>query len=198
VRPEADDGPGVLVGVVRNNSPAARAGLKKGDHIIKLGDTPIDDLDDIRSALDKFKDGDKTTLSVRRGRKIVRLTVVFGKHDKPGVAGDRHHDTEEALAACAERLMKAMDKPDAGRTVSLVRGRKSISLRIRSADDAECKNILEDLGDFIIQLPKKSALDVTLSVHMEMTLGGTCTTEIDIKLRRRESASDSQQKKRDG
>jgi len=55
-------GKGVKVGMITPDSAAEKAGLKKGDIIIKLGDVPIADLRQYSSTLKTFKPGDKTTV----------------------------------------------------------------------------------------------------------------------------------------
>jgi hypothetical protein len=63
----AFQGPGVKAGDVAENSPAAKAGLQKGDIIIKLGDQIIGNLREYSNALKTYKPGDTTTIVYKRG-----------------------------------------------------------------------------------------------------------------------------------
>jgi S1-C subfamily serine protease len=62
---------GVLVSDVYGNSPADRAGAKRGDIVLALGGTSIATLSDYQDALAEFTTGDRTTLKLfRRGKEI--------------------------------------------------------------------------------------------------------------------------------
>jgi len=66
---------GILINEVYANSPAAEAGLKRGDVIIRFDGRRITDETRIRTLLAEKKPGDKVKLTVLRGRK--RLDVKF-------------------------------------------------------------------------------------------------------------------------
>jgi len=59
-------GQGVKIGAVSPGSAAEKAGLKKGDIIIKLGQTPVTDLMQYSAVLKTFKPGDTTTVVYTR------------------------------------------------------------------------------------------------------------------------------------
>jgi aminopeptidase N len=59
-------GKGVKIGMISPGSPAEKAGLKKGDIIIKLGDIIINDLKEYSNALKTFKPGDTVTIVYTR------------------------------------------------------------------------------------------------------------------------------------
>jgi S1-C subfamily serine protease len=58
-------------------SPAAEAGLKSGDVIVKLGDRQIGNLEDFDSALRRFDAGEKVPVVVKRDGKELTLEVVL-------------------------------------------------------------------------------------------------------------------------
>lgn len=73
----ADDKPGLLVGEVYAGTPAAEAGLKKGDRIVKWNDTTIKDAESFTSQLRSGKPGDKVTIKyLRDGTSGEQTTVV--------------------------------------------------------------------------------------------------------------------------
>ena len=73
----AQEGEGYALMGVAKDSPAERAGLKKGDVIIKVGDSRIGSLDDFDSALRKFKAGDKAPVTVKRDKETVTVEVLL-------------------------------------------------------------------------------------------------------------------------
>ena len=79
------DGVGVFVSSVEAGSPAAAAGLQKGDLIVGLGDYSTVTLAELDRALRNFEPGDTTTVSVYRNRQVLELTITFGeKNQAPG------------------------------------------------------------------------------------------------------------------
>lgn len=60
------DEKGVLVGEVFPDLPAAKAGLKQGDLIIKWNDTPVEDVESWMPLLSKAKPGDVVTIVYKR------------------------------------------------------------------------------------------------------------------------------------
>lgn len=58
---------GVKVDGVSDGKPAKKAGILTGDLITQLGGFPVSDLETYMNALGKFKAGDKTTVTVKRG-----------------------------------------------------------------------------------------------------------------------------------
>lgn len=59
-------GKGMRIDGVKENRPAAKAGLIKGDIIIQIGDHPIGDIYKYMEVLGKYNEGDQTTITVLR------------------------------------------------------------------------------------------------------------------------------------
>lgn len=68
---------GVRVDGVSQGKPAANAGLKKGDILMKLGDFNITDMQAYMTALSAYKKGDKTTLVYERDGKKQEAKIQF-------------------------------------------------------------------------------------------------------------------------
>jgi serine protease Do len=66
---------GILINEVYRNSPAAEAGMKRGDVIIRVDRKRITDETQIRKLLADKKPGDKVKLGILRGRKRINLKV---------------------------------------------------------------------------------------------------------------------------
>jgi S1-C subfamily serine protease len=70
---------GVTLREVSPESPAEKAGLKKGDRIVAAGDRKINDFEDLRNALANHKPGDKLVFKAVRGNAEQDFTVVLGE-----------------------------------------------------------------------------------------------------------------------
>jgi S1-C subfamily serine protease len=83
VTPTADE-KGMVVVIVEQGGPAAQAGLKRGDILLKIDNQDVNNQVDLRNALRDHKAGDKVTLTVTHGDDERTLTVTLG--DRNGVA----------------------------------------------------------------------------------------------------------------
>lgn len=70
-------GAGVRVDGVSENRPAIKAGIKAGDIVTKLGDHTISSVETYMQALGKFKKGDATKVTLRRGAEELVFDIVF-------------------------------------------------------------------------------------------------------------------------
>jgi serine protease Do len=71
------DRAGVLVRSVSDGSPAARAGLERGDLIVRAGDEEVDGVDALYRALDAVAPGAALELGVLRGTEERAIAVSF-------------------------------------------------------------------------------------------------------------------------
>jgi len=71
------DGKGMRIDGVSDDKPAQKAGLKKGDIVIQLGDSLVTDMMSYMRALSTFKKGDKTKVVVQRGEESVEKLISF-------------------------------------------------------------------------------------------------------------------------
>lgn len=71
------DGKGMRVDGVSEDKPAIKAGIQKGDIVVKLGDKDVTDMMSYMKALAVFKKGDKTTVVVTRKGKEVKGDIQF-------------------------------------------------------------------------------------------------------------------------
>lgn len=71
----ADSNDGLLIDGVRDDSPAAKAGLKAGDKIVKIGTREIKNVYDYTAALGEMKAGEEYVVEVVRGTEKLSLTL---------------------------------------------------------------------------------------------------------------------------
>ena len=71
------DGKGMKIDGVSEDKPAQKAGLKKGDIVIQLGDSTIVDMMSYMKALSAFEKGATTKVKVKRGEEVVESEVTF-------------------------------------------------------------------------------------------------------------------------
>ena len=70
---------GVAVLSVEKNSPAEKAGLEKGDIIVKIGDKDTGSLAEFRYELYRYSVGDKIKVTFYRDGKEKTVTITLGK-----------------------------------------------------------------------------------------------------------------------
>ena len=71
------DGKGMRIDGISEDKPAQKAGLQKGDVVIKLGDSLVTNMMSYMRALSVFEKGDKSKVIVKRGEKKVEEEINF-------------------------------------------------------------------------------------------------------------------------
>lgn len=77
--PQGAQHEGARVMEITPNSPAAKAGLKRGDIITKVGDTDVHNFEDLSNIMSQHKAGDKLKLEVMRNGQEKQMTVTLAK-----------------------------------------------------------------------------------------------------------------------
>lgn len=72
----ADSNNGMLLDGVRDDSPAAKAGLKAGDRVVKIGKFEIKNVYDYTAALGEMKAGEEYLIEVVRGTEKLSLKLI--------------------------------------------------------------------------------------------------------------------------
>lgn len=92
-----NDGPhgGLIIRHVTADGPAAKAGLKPGDILVRVSNRQIDDYDELVNSLAGHKAGDQLTFTVLRGRETKALKLTLAG---PARAGAR---PPEGCRSCA-------------------------------------------------------------------------------------------------
>jgi putative serine protease PepD len=76
---DAQGGNGALISSVQPGSPAAKLGLQQGDIVTRLGDKEVNDSDDLVSAVQTGKVGDRVELTYVRNGDQKTATVTLGE-----------------------------------------------------------------------------------------------------------------------
>lgn len=71
------EGPGMLLGGVKEDRPAKIAGMQKGDIVIKIDDLEITDMMAYMKALGIYKKGDNSKVVIKRGEEEITVDVTW-------------------------------------------------------------------------------------------------------------------------
>lgn len=82
-----EESAGLLVAVVEADSPAAKAGVKRGDIILQADDTEINTVGDLQTALKEKKAGDELQIRLQHGDETRNLTVSLSEVDGKAYLG---------------------------------------------------------------------------------------------------------------
>jgi hypothetical protein len=72
---------GVLLSGVTPGAPADAAGIRGGDVIVRIGEMAIHSLQDMQTALESNRPGDRIKISVRRGSSVITYPVSLGRRN---------------------------------------------------------------------------------------------------------------------
>ncbi|MET0348627.1 MAG: Do family serine endopeptidase [Rhizobacter sp.] len=73
---------GVLITGVLQNGPASAGGLRPGDVVVKVADTPVVNVSQLLTAVAALKPLEKAVIGVQRGDKAMELTVTVAQRPK--------------------------------------------------------------------------------------------------------------------
>ncbi|MGB0768247.1 MAG: S1C family serine protease [Phycisphaeraceae bacterium] len=94
---------GVHIGSVEKDSPAERAGLKKGDRVVELGGEAIDSVATLVERIGEAGVGDRLTLTVERGEETLAIEATLGNRSEAQLARPERDDRESAAQVYSAR-----------------------------------------------------------------------------------------------
>ncbi|MGQ9705438.1 MAG: DegQ family serine endoprotease [bacterium] len=98
---------GVLVADVVSGGPADKAGLKRGDCIVKYNGESVEDVNKLRMVVSKTKPGTNAEVEIYRGSKLIKLTVKIGElpAEKTGIMkGKEEEETTQKIGIRVQEL----------------------------------------------------------------------------------------------
>lgn len=120
----APDKAGVLVGQVKSDSPAAKAGVKVGDLIVAIDKNDMENSWDVRQAVRDHQDGDVVSLEIWRDRRVMTLPVTIAVQESAemdirelmispsGLPSPLFKFDAEKYGDLARRLKEGLDRPE--------------------------------------------------------------------------------------
>ncbi len=137
---------GVKVTEITDESAAKKAGIKEGDIITKIGDTKIEDPDELSEAVRKHKPGEKVTVTLLREKKEQKVTAELGKWKGvnsfsygPGKEFKMDMDYNELLAP----KIQAMPRMRNGQAWSYSSGAPKLGLSVQDTDDGKGVKVID-------------------------------------------------------
>jgi serine protease Do len=137
---------GVKVTELTDESAAKKAGIKEGDIITKIGDTKIEDPDQLSETVRKQKPGDKVTVTVLRDKKEQKITTELGKWKgvnsftfAPGKDFKMDMDYNELLAP----KVQVMPRMRNGQAWSYSSGAPRLGLSVQDTDDGKGVKVID-------------------------------------------------------
>lgn len=136
--PQSASEAGIVITHVAADSPAAQAGLQRGDILLKINDTAVNSYKDLVNALKDLEAGDEVTLTITRGGVERTLTATLGEKNGRPYLG---------IEVCAGRP---------GRFWLGFTGRGPGALIVRVAEDSPAAEAGLQVGDRIIAVDDKT------------------------------------------
>jgi S1-C subfamily serine protease len=70
-------GKGMRIDGISEDRPAQKAGLQKGDIVVKMGDYEVTDMMSYMKSLSKFEKGQTAIVTIDRGGELKKVEVTF-------------------------------------------------------------------------------------------------------------------------
>lgn len=138
---------GARIAAVNEGSAAAKAGLKAGDVITRIGDQDVDDPDDVTKAIRGRKPGDKVTVTYKREGKEAKATAELGswkgfRINTDFVAPRVQADMDRAMEGLYEGQRGLRRLPPMAPTI-YGPGRGRLGLSVQDTEDGKGVKVLE-------------------------------------------------------
>jgi len=137
---------GVKVTEITDESAAKKAGIKEGDIITKIGDTKIEDPDQLSEAVRKHKPGEKVAVTLLRDKKEQKVTAELGKWKgvssfsyTPGQDFKMDMDYNQMFAP----KIQAMPRVRNGQAWSYSGGAPKLGLSVQDTDDGKGVKVID-------------------------------------------------------
>jgi serine protease Do len=142
---KSEDGQGVEINEITKESAAAKAGLKEGDIITKIGDKKIENPDQLSAAIKAHKPGDKVDVTYLRDKKEEKASAELGKY-KGGFSGNFKMDLGDMNLNMDHYMPRAQAAPRIrmnGQGYSVSSGAPKLGLSVQDTDDGKGVKIID-------------------------------------------------------
>ncbi len=135
---------GAKVNEVTEKSAAEKAGIKKGDIITKVGDSKIENPDDLSEAVRKNKPGDKVSITLLRDNKEQKLNAELGKWSGFGsLALSPRMPSMDILRETMPRIQSSPRAVPFGQTYSWSGNSPKLGLSVQDTDEGKGVKVIE-------------------------------------------------------
>lgn len=148
---------GVIVSGVEAGSAAARAGLKQGDVIIKMGGANVADSNNFRNRVASAQPGTNVALTIWRDGREQELSVTLGERASNN-AGEREGQKGDATGGKLGVAVEPLT-PEAAAQLRLAQGTKGLIVRQVSPEGAAAEAGIE-AGDVIVEFNRQSVATI--------------------------------------
>ncbi|RMF94331.1 MAG: DegQ family serine endoprotease [Candidatus Schekmanbacteria bacterium] len=139
---------GALVGQVTKDSPAEKAGIKRGDIIIEFNGQKVKDSRDLSMKAASTPPGTKVKVKLVRDGKEKTVTVVLGEYPEEGVVSAKSKSTEEKIGITVENIT-----PEIARQLDVTNTKGVVVSRVERGSTAYRAGIRR--GDIIREVNRK-------------------------------------------
>jgi len=144
-----EQGQGIVVAQVTEDSPAEKAGLKQGDVILTYRGQPVSDVGSFRNQVSLTAPGTSQDLTVLRDGERQTLSVTIGTLSEDKIASDGSTHTADELGLTVQTLT-----PDLAEQLDVEAGEGVVVTEVQSGSIAARAGI--DPGTLILQVNRKS------------------------------------------
>jgi serine protease Do len=147
---------GALVGDVSASTPGARAGLKKGDVIVKLDGQPVNSANDLRLNISQMAPGTNVKLGVWRDGKVQDFNVTLGELPEKATA---ENDSEQGESGGLQGVEVQDLTPDIAQQINVPAGTHGVV--VTSVDPSSPAAASLSNGDLIQEINHKPISNVS-------------------------------------
>jgi serine protease Do len=135
---KATEGDGAMIKDISDSSAAQKAGLKKGDIIVKVDEINVDNPEELSEAIHKYKPQDKVTITFYRDHKKQQVTATLGKSRK--TAQTFQYNMPDMQGFNFKDMMPPMENfPGFGG----LKGQPRLGIRAQDTEDGKGVKVLE-------------------------------------------------------